>query len=105
MSENELYKIEIQAASLEELREFVNSNSLDLGCRPTAQKEKDRFLAIGFATKEQIEKAQDAMRAESKVSVKFLENVSETGKTRQAEVNKNNRFEQRAVPSGLGIKE
>lgn len=106
MSNSELYKIELQATSLEQLREFVSANSLDLGCRPIARKASKGFLAIGFATKEQIEEVQKAkVRTESEISVKVLENVSKTGKARQAEVGKNNRFEKRAIPSGLGIKE
>ncbi len=105
MSDDDLYKIEIHATSLEELREFVSSNSLDLGCRPTAQRDKDGYWAIGFATKKQIERAQNAVRSELLISVKFLENASETGKARQAEVSKSNRFAQRSTPSGLGIKE
>jgi hypothetical protein len=52
----------------------------------------------------QIEQVRSA-RSASAVTMTVVENASEAGRARQAEVGSGNRFAQRQAPRGLGIKE
>jgi hypothetical protein len=57
-----------------------------------------------YATLPEVERLRRARRGTG-VSLSIVENASEIGRARQAEVGSSNRFSGGAIPRGLGIKE
>ena len=57
-----------------------------------------------YATMPQVNRLQVA-RSASGVTLNIVENATQTGRARQAEVSSGNRFSSRQALSGLGIKE
>jgi hypothetical protein len=104
MADDDVHRMELRAQSVEELRSFLDRTGLDLGCRPVARREGDKYVVDVYAPMPQIERVRSA-RSASGVTVTVVENASEIGRARQAEVSSGNRFAARIAPSGLGIKE
>jgi len=104
MADDDVYRIELRARSIEELRSFLNGSNMDLGCRPAVRHVGDEYVVEVYGHRPQIDQLRSA-RSASGVTVNVLENASEVGRTRQAEVGSANRFAARTTPTGLGIKE
>ena len=104
MADEDVYRIEIQAQTVEQLRSFLDGMDVDFGCRPTVRRQSGELVAEVYATMPQINRLQVA-RSASGVTLNIVENATQTGRTRQAEVSSGNRFSRRQALRGLGIKE
>jgi hypothetical protein len=104
MSNDDVHRIEVRAQTVKELRSFLDGTDLDLGCRPAVRRRSGELVVEAYATMPQINRLR-AARSAPGVSVDVLENATEVGRTRQAEVGSRNRFAARRTPRGLGIKE
>jgi hypothetical protein len=104
MADDDVHRIKLRAQSVEELRSFLDGTDLDLGCRPVVRREGSEYVVEVYAPIPQIERVRGA-RSASGVTMTVVENASEVGRARQAEVGSGNRFAARQAPSGLGIKE
>src|SRR3954453_12225723 len=105
MADEDVHRIELRAQTVEELRSFLDGTDLDLGCRPAVRRQPSGELVVEvYATMPQLDRLR-ATRSASGVSVSVVENATQTGRARQAEVGPQNRFSGRQAPSGLGIKE
>jgi hypothetical protein len=105
MAESPIIHIEIRAATLEDLKEFADETEPDLGCRATARRRDGGYVIDAYLPETRLEAARSA-RSAGKVSIRIVENATETGGQRQQEVGKGNRFASRGeVPRGLGRKE
>ena len=102
---DDIYRHEIWAASVDELRAFLTQSQLDFGCRAVARPHDGGFVTDVYASESEISRLQSA-RAASAVRVTRRQNASAEGRARQAETSRANRFAARvAVPRGVGIKE
>src|SRR4051794_27705438 len=104
MSDEDVHRIELRAQTVEELRSFLDGTHLDMGCRPAVRRDSGGLVTEVYATMRQVNEARAAKSA-SGVTLNFIENATQTGQARQAEVGSGNRFLQRRSISGLGIKE
>jgi hypothetical protein len=105
MANGDVHRIEVRAKTVKELRSFLDGAELDLGCRPTVRRRAGELVVEAYATMPQINRLRTARSAPG-VTVDVLENATEVGRTRQAEVGSRNRFAAaRRAPRGLGIKE
>jgi hypothetical protein len=106
MSNDDVHRIELQAQTVEELRSFLGkATDLDLGCRPAVRRLASGKLVVEvYATMPQLDQLR-ATRSAPGVTVNVVENATQTGRARQAEVGSGNRFSGRQAPSGLGVKE
>jgi hypothetical protein len=104
MADEDVHRIQVRAQTVEELRSFLDGADLDLGCRPVVRRESGALVAEVYATMPQIERLR-AARSALRVTVSVVENATQTGRARQAEVSPGNRFSSRQALSGLGIKE
>jgi hypothetical protein len=102
MAEDDVHRIELRAQSLEELRAFLNGAHLDLGCRPVARREGAEYVMDVYAPMPHVERLRSERNALG-VSMTVIENASEAGRARQAEVGSGNRFASRQAPRGLGL--
>jgi hypothetical protein len=101
---DDVHRIELRARSIAELRSFLDGADMDLGCRPVVRKLGDEYVVEVYSPLPDVERLQSA-RSASGVTTKVIENASEVGRARQAEVGSGNRFAGRMAPTGLGIKE
>jgi hypothetical protein len=104
MADEDVHRIQVRAQTVEELRSFLDGADVDLGCRPVVRRESGALVAEVYATMPQIERLR-AARGALRVTVSVVENATQTGRARQAEVSTGNRFSSRQALSGLGIKE
>jgi hypothetical protein len=104
MADEDVHRIQVRAQTVEELRSFLDGADLDLGCRPVVRRESGALVAEVYATMPQIERLR-AARSALRVTVSVVENATQTGRARQAEVSTGNRFSSRQALRGLGIKE
>jgi hypothetical protein len=104
MPDDDIHRIEIRAKTLEELHSFLDGSDLDFGCRPAVRRQSGELIVEVYGTEPQINRLRTT-RSASGVKVTVLENATQTGRARQAEVNSGNRFRSRQAFSGLGIKE
>lgn len=104
MANEDLHRIEVRAKTVDELRSFLDGADLDLGCRPAVHRRAGELVVEAYATMPQLDRLRRTRSAPG-VSVDVVENASQVGRTRQAEVGSRNRFAGRQVPRGLGIKE
>jgi hypothetical protein len=106
MADGDVHRIELRAQTVEELRSFLDgATDLDLGCRPAVRRQPSGELVVEvYATMPQVDRLRTA-RSAAGVTVSVVENASQTGRARQAEVGSRNRFSSRQTPRGLGIKE
>jgi hypothetical protein len=94
-----VFRVRVEAATLDDLRSVVEELEPDLGCRGVARAEGD-----GYAIDVLLPGSRPATTRAATVTV--LENLTETGAARQAEVGTGNRYAVRGeVPRGLGRKE
>jgi hypothetical protein len=96
--------VELRAKSIAELRAFLDGADVDLGCRPVVRKVGEEYVVEIYSPLPNVARLQSA-RSATGVTTKVIENASEVGRARQAEVGSGNRFAARVAPSGLGIKE
>jgi hypothetical protein len=101
---DDVHRIELRAKSLDELRSFLDGSDMDLGCRPVVRRDGADYVAEVYAPMPQVDRLRSA-RSASGVTMTVVENASEVGRARQAEVGSGNRFAARMAPRGLGIKE
>jgi hypothetical protein len=101
---DDVHRIELRAKSIEELRSFLDHTDVDLGCRPVVRKIGDDYVVEVYAPLPTAERLRSA-RSAAAVTMSIIENASEVGRARQADVGSGNRFAARIAPSGLGIKE
>jgi hypothetical protein len=104
MADDDVHRIKLRAQTLEELRSFLDGSNLDLGCRPVVRREGNDFVVEVYGPLPDLDRLRSA-RSVSAVDVTVVENASEVGRSRQAEVGSGNRFAARQAPRGLGIKE
>jgi hypothetical protein len=104
MPNDDVHRIEVRAKTVDELRSFLDGADLDLGCRPAARRQAGELVVEVYATMPQIDRLR-ASRSAPGVTVSIVENATQTGRARQAEVGSQNRFSSRQAPRGLGIKE
>ena len=104
MADEDLHRIKLRAQTLEELRTFLNGSGFDLGCRPVVRREGNEFVAEVYAPLPDVNRLR-SVRSAPGVGVTVVENASEVGRARQAEVGSANRFAARQAVRGLGIKE
>lgn len=104
MADDDVHRIKLRAQSVEELRSFLDGTDVDLGCRPVVRREGGEYVVEVYASMPQVDRIRSA-RSASGVTLSVVENASEVGRARQAEVGSGNRFAARMAPSGLGIKE
>jgi hypothetical protein len=107
MADDDVHRIKLRAKTLEELRGFLDGGDFDLGCRPVVHREGDDFVVEVYAPLPKLDRHRSARSARdlSGVDVTVVENASEVGRSRQADVGAGNRFASRQAPRGLGIKE
>ena len=103
MADNDVYRFELRAKSVE-LRLFLGGADWDFGCRPAVRREGSDYVVEVYAPMARMEGVR-SLQASSAVNVRVIENASEVGRARQADVSSDNRFSARQVPTGLGIKE
>jgi hypothetical protein len=104
MAEEDVHRIEIRAHTVEELRAVLDGMDVDLGCRPVVRRQASEVVVEVYATLSQVNRLQ-AARSASGVTLTIVENATQTGRARQAEVSSSNRFSRRQALRGLGIKE
>jgi hypothetical protein len=105
MAAEDIIHIEIEAATLADLRSFIDEIQPDIGCRAVPRRTGDTFVMDAYVPETQLQAVRDA-RASSLVSLRILENATEVGRERQKEVGEGNRFAARGeTPRGLGRKE
>jgi hypothetical protein len=104
MADDDIHRVEVRARSISELRAFLDGTDVDLGCRPVARKVGDEYVVEVYSPLPTIEGLRQA-RSASGITINVVENASEVGRARQAEVGSGNRFNARVAPRGLGIKE
>jgi hypothetical protein len=105
MADDDVHRIELRARTIEELRSFLDNTKLDLGCRPVVRREGGDYVVDVYTPLPQIERVRSARSATgaTAVTMKVIENASEVGRARQAEVGAGNRFAARQGQSGLGL--
>jgi len=104
MADEDVHRIEIRAHTVEALRSFLDGTDVDLGCRPVVRRQAGELVVEVYATLSQVNRLQ-ATRSASGVTLNIVENATQTGLARQAEVSSGNRFSSRQTLRGLGIKE
>jgi len=104
MADEDVHRIEIRAHTVEALRSFLDGTDVDLGCRPVVRRQAGELVVEVYATLSQVNRLQ-ATRSASGVTLNIVENATQTGLARQAEVSSGNRFFSRQTLRGLGIKE
>lgn len=104
MADSDLHRIKLQARTVEELRAFLNGSNLDFACRPVVRREAGGLAVEVYATLPEVQRLRRSRR-DTGVSLSIIENASEIGRARQAEVGSGNRFAGSQIPRGLGIKE
>ncbi len=103
MNDEPVFHVRVRAPTVGELRAFADSVPADLGCRPVVRRSEGDFVLDVYLSEAVLREAQGRR---ANVSLEVLENMTEAGRQRQAEVGQGNRFEARAdVPRGLGRKE
>ena len=103
---SDIYRHEVWAASVDELRDFLGQSQVDFGCRAVARPQDGGFVTEVYASELEIGQLRSA-RSVGSLRVTRHQNASAEGRARQAEASRSNRFAARevAVPRGLGIKE
>jgi hypothetical protein len=105
MNDEPIILVQVEAATLADLRAFLDEVQPDVGCRAVARKIAGRFAIDVYLPEPQLQAAR-ASRTASRVSFRIIENATEVGRQRQGEVGEGNRFAARGeVPRGLGRKE
>jgi hypothetical protein len=104
MADDDVHRIELRAKSIEELRALLDDADVDLGCRPSVRKVGGDYVVEVYSPLPTVDRLR-AARAAPGVTMNVIENASEVGRARQAEVGSGNRFAARIAPRGLGIKE
>src|SRR6476619_8129691 len=104
MPDGDMHRIELRAPTIEELRSFLDASDVDFGCRPVVRREGGEFVAEVYARLAHIDGLRAARRP-SAVTIKIIENASQTGRARQADVVARSLMRAGQVHKGLGIKE
>lgn len=102
--DEDVHRIEIRAQTVEALRAFLDGVDVDLGCRPAVRRQAGELVVDVYATMPQVNRLR-VTRGAAGVTLNIVENATQTGRARQAEVSAGNRFSSRQALSGLGMKE
>jgi hypothetical protein len=102
--DDDVHRIEIRAHTVEALRAFLDGTDVDLGCRPAVRRQSGELVVEVYATMPQVTRLRGA-RSAAGVTLNIVENATQTGRARQAEVSSGNRFARRQALGGLGVKE
>jgi hypothetical protein len=95
-------KVRISAESLPQLRDFLLSADVDMGCRPVASNLGDRFATTVLSSDDELERL--SRRRAGGVEIEVLGEVAPP-EVRLRMVRAGNRFAGGQVPRGLGVKE
>jgi len=99
-----VFHVRLEAPTRSALRAFLDEVQADVGCRAVARRSGSGFTLDAYLPESQLATARSA--AASEVSMTVLENQTEVGRARQAEVAQGNRYAARGeIPRGLGRKE
>src|SRR5262245_41343579 len=71
MSSESIFRVEIEAATLDDLRAFVDETQPDPGCRAIPRRRGDAYVMEAFLSETQLTAARDA-RAASRVTLRVL---------------------------------
>ena len=105
MADESILQVRLVAGTLDALRAFIRDTQPDLGCRPVAVRRGEGFVTEVYLPEPRLQAAR-ALRSAAEVQISVVDNITESGRARQAEVGKGNRFATRgSVPRGLGRKE
>jgi hypothetical protein len=106
MNEDPVVRVQIEAPTVADLRAFTDElGPADLGCRAIPRQTEGSFVVDGYLPETQLEAARGS-RTASRVSLRVVENATQTGRERQSEVGEGDRFASRGqLPRGLGRKE
>jgi hypothetical protein len=105
MADGPIIRIQIEAAELTDLRAFIDEIQPDVGCRAVAREVEGKFVVDVYIPEPQLQAARGA-RSSSRVAIRIVENATEVGRQRQAEVGEGDRFAERGtIPRGLGRKD
>ena len=105
MFHDPVIRIRVIATTLDSLRGFIEETEADLGCRPAARRTDTGFVTDIYLPESRLAAARTS-RSAVNVDLTVVENTTEVGLARQAEVGRGNRFAARgALPLGLGRKE
>ena len=95
-------KLRVSAQTLPELRDFLAEADVDMGCRPVAVKEGDRYLTTVVSNDEELNRMN--ARRSGGIRIEVVEEMPEPA-TRLRMLRLDNRFLGGDVPRGLGRKE
>jgi hypothetical protein len=100
-----VFRVRLEAPTRSALRAFLDEVEADVGCRAVARRSATGYAIDAYLLKSRLATARSASTA-SAVSMTVLENQTEVGRERQAEVGQGNRYAARGeVPRGLGRKD
>jgi hypothetical protein len=105
MNHEPIIHFQIETATLEDLKAFIDETGPDLGCIAIPRQIDWKFVLNAYLPEPQLRAAM-GRRTTSRVALRIIENATEVGRERQKEVGEGNRFAARGhVPRGLGRKE
>lgn len=105
MSDDSVIRVHITAETLDTLRAFIEETQPDLGCRPSVRRTDAGFVTDAYFPESRLAVVR-VTRSAANVNLTTVENTTEIGLARQAEVGQGNRFATRgALPRGIGRKE
>ena len=104
MPDEDVHRIELRASTIEELRSFLDASDVDFGCRPMVRRDRGEFVTEVYAPLARIDGLRAAL-GPSAVTIKIIENATQTGRARQAEVGAQFPLFAGQAPKGLGSKE
>jgi hypothetical protein len=100
-----VFRVRLEAPTRSALRVVLDEVEADVGCRAVARRSASGFAIDAYLPESRLAAARSA-RAASAVSMTVMENQTEVGRARQAEVPRGDRYAARGeIPRGLGRKE
>lgn len=99
MASDNILRILITAREKQALSALLREHPLDLSCGGPQRREGGAVSVEAYVPEDQV----DSLRRYG-VNIEILDDASATGRERQKEVGKGNRFEGKKVPRGLGRK-
>jgi len=98
-------RVQVQGATLDDLRAFADEVQPDPGCRAVAKRTGTGYSLDVYLERSRLDAARGA-RAAAQVTLEVVADETANGRARQQEVGSGDRFAARGeVPHGLGTKE
>ncbi|MGY4645185.1 hypothetical protein [Cellulomonas sp. URHB0016] len=98
-------RVQVQGATLDDLRAFADEVQPDPGCRAVAKRTDTGYSLDVYLERSRLDAARGA-RSAAQVTVTVVADETANGRARQQEVGSGDRFAARGeVPRGLGTKE